>query len=106
MFEELRNIIIEDPTHYHNVNIICPKTNLQTVYQQGWWITEIFGSRAVLVKRSACITRTSKKPYFICVQSIIDTKQITPKAYKTINKIKQQQWNKYKNYLLGNTNEN
>lgn len=101
MFEELRGIIIEEPRHYHNVMAECPKTDLQTLYKQGWWITEIFGSYAVLVAVSQCTTRKIKKPYFICVQSHIDLSQITPQAQKIINKIQKQQWKKYKNYLLG-----
>lgn len=105
MFEELRGIIIEEPRHYHSPIAVCPKTDLQTLYQQGWWITEIFGSHAVLVTISKCTTRKLKKPYFICVQSIIDTNQLTPDAIKTINKIKKQRWNKYKKYLLGKNYE-
>ena len=105
MFEELRGIIIEEPRHYHSPIAVCPKTDLQTLYQQGWWITEIFGSYAVLVALSQCTTRKNKRPYFICIQSHINISQITPKAQRTINKIKKQQWNKYKKYLLGQDDE-
>ena len=105
MFEELRGIIIEEPRHYHSPIAVCPKTDLQTLYQQGWWITEIFGSYAVLVALSQCTTRKNKRPYFICIQSHINISQITPKAQRTIKKIKKQQWNKYKKYLLGQDDE-
>ena len=106
MFEELRGIIIEEPGHYHNVNSILPTTDLQTLYKQGWWITEIFGTYAVLVIQSRAVTRTSKKPYFLCRQAHINVNQITPEVQKIIDKVRNQQWNKYKNYLLGKTNEN
>lgn len=104
MFEGLRQIIIEEPHKYHSPSVEYPKTDLQTLYTEGWWITEIFGSQAVIVKLSKA-KRTSKKPYFICVQSHINVDQITPKAAKIIKKIQKQQWNTHKDYLLGNTNE-
>lgn len=105
MYEPLRTIIIEEPRNYHSEVGLCPKTTLEHVYQQGWWITEIFGSYVVLVKISESKTRKAKYPYFICVQSRIDTKQITPKAQKIITKTQNQKWKKYGNYLLGGKNE-
>lgn len=104
MFEGLRGIMIEEPHKYYSPGLEHQKIDLQTLYSKGWWITEIFGSQAVIVKLSKA-KRTSKKPYFICVQSHIDIKQITPKADKIIKKTQQQQWNIYKDYLLGYENE-
>lgn len=104
MFEPLREIIIEEPRNYHTLLFDYPKTNLQELYNQGWWITEIFGSFAFLVKLSKA-KRTTKKPYFICVQSQLNADQITPEAQKIINQVKNKQWNKYKKYLLGLENE-
>lgn len=104
MYEELRNIIIEEPRNYHSLSIEYPKTTLEQLYNQGWWITEIFGSMAFTVKLSHA-KRTSRKPYFICVSLQLDIAQITPKARRIINRVKNKQWNKYKNYLLGQNYE-
>lgn len=71
MYEELRKIEIERP-----------KTDLATLYERGWWITEIFGSWAVLVKPSECKTRKTKAPYFLCFWAQINTKHITKKKLK------------------------
>lgn len=101
MYPELRTIMIEEPRNYHSEVGLCPKITLQKAYENGWWITEIFGSSAVLVKISESTTRKLNRPYFICVQSQIDTKQLTPKAQKIIDIRQRQQWKKYKNYLLG-----
>lgn len=100
MYETLRNIIIEAPVkHIGSNDQIITKTTLEELYKNGWWITEIFGSYANMVKISSCSTRKSKKPYFMCVSLLVDTKQITPKAYRLIEKIKKQQWKKYENLL-------
>lgn len=99
MFEELREISIEAPIKHVGTSGLLPRTTLDKLYQQGWWITEIFGSYANVVKKSDCVTRKSKGPYFICISLHINTKTITPKAMRTINKIKKQQWKKYEKQL-------
>lgn len=105
MYPELRKVIIEEPKNYHSEVGLCPETTLEKVYENGWWITEIFGSFAVLVKISKSETRRVKYPYFICVQSQIDTKQLTPKIQRFITRIQNKKWKKYGNYLLGEKNE-
>ena len=98
MFEELRDIIIEKPKR-HFGNIELPTTTLQQIYQDGWWITEIFGTDAVIVKKSNCVSRKGAPPYFMCLHQRININQLTPKALRVIEKIKKQQWNKYENLL-------
>lgn len=49
MLEKLRGIMIEEPKNFHNPMYEYRKTDLCDVYNEGWWITEIFGSKAVLV---------------------------------------------------------
>lgn len=96
MYEPLRTIEIEEPkTHVPGALPNLYKTNLANLYERGWWITEIFGSYAVLVKVSDCKTRKSKAPYFICMQSQINVDQITPPAKRIIKRIANQQWKKY-----------
>ncbi|MBO7735511.1 MAG: hypothetical protein J6S67_23300 [Methanobrevibacter sp.] len=99
MFEELREITIEAPIKHIGFESLRPKTTLDKLYQKGWWITEIFGSYANIVKVSECTTRKSNLPYFICVSLQIDTTKLTKAAIKTINRIKKQQWKKYEKQL-------
>lgn len=105
MLERLRGIMIEEPRNFHNPMYEYRKTDLYDVYKEGWWITEIFGSKAVLVRLSQCTAKRLKKPHFISVQSRIDISQITPEAQIVIEAVKKQKWKRYKRYLLENKNE-
>jgi len=95
MFEELREISIETPKQHIGGTLSTIYTTLDKLYIKGWWITEIFGSYANIVKKSDCMTRKSKEPYFICLSLHIKTPTITPKAMRTIKKIKNKQWKQY-----------
>lgn len=99
MFEELREISIEAPRKHIGNELLTPKTTLDKLYKDGWWITEIFGSYANVVKISSCNTRKSKEPYFISLSLLMNVNALTPKAMRTINKIKNQQWKKYEKRL-------
>ena len=100
MYEELKGIKIQ-PVQRHIIGgVFWDKinTSLDEIYKEGWWITEIFGSVAVIVKKASF--STPGHPYFCCLQKLIDTSAITPKAAITIKRIQEQQWKKYKHYML------
>ena len=105
MFEKLRGVMIEEPKNFHNPIYDYRKVDLYETYKQGWWITEIFGSKATMVRLSQSATKRLKKPHFVSVQSHIDVSQITPDVQKVIDKIREKKWNKYKKYLLGQDDE-
>lgn len=100
MYQELRNIEIEVPIKFVGNTLGLPKTTLDKLYQKGWWITEIFGSYAVIVAKSTCTTRKSPAPYFKCFHVHLYT-PITPKQMQIIKRIQDKQWNKYKKELNG-----
>lgn len=100
MYQELRNIIIEAPIKFVGNTLGLPKTTLDKLYDKGWWITEIFGTQAVIVQKSTCTTRKSPKPYFNCYNVHL----YTPLSYKQlqlIKRIQNKQWKKYKHELNG-----
>lgn len=100
MYNSLRNIPIEAPIKHIGTTLETTNIPLSKLYQNGWWITEIFGSYANVVKISSCNTRKSKNPYFMCLSLLIDTTKINKTALKTIQKIKDAQWEKYKHLMI------
>lgn len=100
MYEELRTIKIEGILHAHPLAHTLPaeSVTLEMMYKDGWWITEIFGSTAVLVKRT--YSGKCKHPRFRLLCKTINVDQITPAAKKIIKKVQNEQWQKYKGYLL------
>ena len=99
MYEELKGIKIQQVRRNTFGGLSWDRINisLDELYKEGWWITEIFGSIAVLVRKT---NYTKGQHYFCCVQKLIDINAISPKAAKTIKHIQDQQWKKYKHYLL------
>ena len=93
MYEELEGIQIERPKTHIKKDAWTITIPLADLYREGWWITEIFGTTAVCVRRSQAYK--TKRPYFCCLHLFLDTKQLTPKANRTINRVQKQQWKKY-----------
>ena len=53
MFDELKCITIEKPYKgFQNNGVVRERTTLDKLYKDGWWITEIFGSKAFIVKKT------------------------------------------------------
>ena len=52
MFDELKEIkVLHTTGGYYLHSLPRPAVPLDVLYKNGWWITEIFGSTAVLVNR-------------------------------------------------------
>lgn len=100
MYEELRDVKIQPLKKCIGGADAWYKTTatLDQVYKDGWWITEIFGSKAVLVREATYYE--CNQPRFCCVQRLIDLKTLTPKANRTIIRIQKQMWKKYERILL------
>ena len=101
MFDELKCILIEKPYNAHPGtfphSIWC---SLDKMYKEGWWITEIFGSIAVIVKKTPDGNFKNKYPHFRLLCKPINLSKATPAAMRTIKRIRTQQWNMYKEYML------
>lgn len=100
MYEELKDIIVERPKHGHpGTNPLPgPTTSLAQLYREGWWITEIFGSQAVLAHR--LFSGKSKCPRFRIIYKTILSGPINKKATQIIKQVQNQQWKKYKQDML------
>ena len=99
MFEELKCIVIQKPYNGHpGTNPFVTNITLDVLYKEGWWITEIFGSTAIIVKDMRY--NGKKQPYFRLLCKQINMSHATPKAMRTIKRIRTQQWNMYKEYML------
>jgi hypothetical protein len=91
--EELKKIIIDSP---EVSNLSLPvKTTLHQAYENGWWITEIFGSKAVLVR-----PRKRNKDGFGLCERQVNVDQISPKAMMFIIHFADQQWKQYEKRML------
>lgn len=91
--EELKKIIIDSPDVS---NLSLPvKTTLHQAYKNGWWITEIFGSKAVLVR-----PRKRKKDGFGLCERQVNVDQISPEAMMFIINFADQQWKQYQKRIL------
>ena len=91
--EELKKIIIDSPDVS---NLSLPvKITLHKAYKNGWWITEIFGSKAVLVR-----LRKRKKDGFGLCERQISVDQISPEAMMFIINFAEQQWKQYAKRML------
>lgn len=105
MYKKFRNIIVEKPMAEFGCVLDTPQTTLDCLYKDGWWITEIFGSYATIVKHKRY--SSLKHPgCFISRCVAIDVGAITPGAQKIIAKIAKKQWEKYKGFLLPSENIN
>ena len=100
MYQELRNIIIEAPIKFVGNNLGLPKTTLDKLYKEGWWVTEIFGSKAFIIKRTYAAYTKKHHPRFIVYLKSIDISNATPKALRLIEKVKKKQWKIYEDYML------
>ena len=98
MYEVLRNIKVGKPFKHVISTLEDPKTSLADLYEHGWWITDIFGTKAIIVHKTTKFSQT--RPTFCCHTIHIDTTQITPEAARFIKKFSNQQWNKYKKRML------
>ena len=99
MFDELKCITIERPYKgFQNNGVIREWTTLDKLYKDGWWITEIFGSHAVIVKKSKFIQ--SDCPKFIVLYKPINLTKATKKSIYLIEKTKQKYWKTYEKYML------
>ena len=97
MYKELECIKIDRPyMGWSNLN--PAPTTLDKLYKQGWWITEFFGSYAVIVKKSKLIDCGC--PRFRVLYKRINLTHSTKRAMNTIERIKQERWNTYKKYML------
>lgn len=91
--EELKKIIIDSPDVS---NLSLPvKTTLHQAYKNGWWITEIFGSKAVLVR----LKKRKKDGFGLCERQI-SVDQISPEAMMFIINFAEQQWKQYAKRML------
>lgn len=101
MYEELKCIKVQQVCKGHPITNPLPTemVTLDTLYKDGWWITEIFGSTAVLV-HPARPNPKSKRPKFrlLCKHITVDT--MTKAAERTIKRIQKEQWNIYKDNML------
>ena len=98
MFEELKDIKVLYTSGGYLVNSLPGESvTLDVLYKEGWWITEIFGSTAVLIHKGSV---SSKHSYFRCVFKTITIDNITPSAMRIIKKIRTQRWNEYKRIML------
>lgn len=98
MYEVLRNIKVGKPFKHVISTLEDPKTSLADLYEHGWWITDIFGTKAIIVHKTTKFSQT--RPTFCCSTVHIDVTQITPEAARFIKKFSNQQWNKYKKRML------
>lgn len=96
MFDEFKGIIVETPMAEFGFAIDSPQTTLDRLYENGWWITEIFGSYATIVRRK---DYPRGRHFFISRSVAIDVRAITPRAQKTIDRIAKQQWKKYQRFM-------
>ena len=93
MFDELKCITIEKPYKgFQNNGVIREWTSLDKLYKDGWWITEIFGTHAVIVRRANSHYTKKLHPRFIVLYKPIDMTKATPKALRLIKKIRKEQW--------------
>ena len=99
MYEELKDIVIEVPKGRHpgTTPLPGPYTTLDKLYKDGWWITEIFGSQAVLAHRLS--SGACKYPRFRVVYKTIDLRTVSKKALTKIKKVQNEQWKKYNRVL-------
>ena len=93
MYEDFEQIQIERPKTHIKKDAWSITIPLADLYRDGWWITEIFGTDAVCVKRSSAYK--TKRPYFCCIHLFLDTNQLTPKTKRMIQNIQNQHWKKY-----------
>lgn len=100
MFDELKCIKIQKPYRGYCCSIPNPYITLDKLYKQGWWITEIFGSVAVIVQQTYKGVGVKNPPRFRVLCKHIELTNATPKALKQINKIRNEKWNIYKTYML------
>lgn len=98
MYEVLRNIKVGKPFKHVISTLEYQKTSLADLYEHGWWITDIFGTKAIVVHKTTKFSQT--RPSFCCHTIHVDITQITPQAMKIIKKIANQQWAKYKKRML------
>lgn len=98
MYEEFTTIEITRPFKHVTKSLADPKTTLADLYENGWWITDIFGTKAIVVHKTKNFSET--RPSFCCSTLHINISQITPQAMRLIKKISKQQWNKYKKRML------
>lgn len=92
MYENFDKVIIEDPGT--PVYTLPTRTTLDQVYKAGWWITEIFGSIAVLVRPK----KLAKDGFRLCEKYIYS--KIPKTVQKEIQAIADQKWQHYKKRLL------
>lgn len=101
MYDELKCITIEKPYKgFQNNGLPREQITLDKLYKDGWWITEIFGSKAFIVKRTYTSYTKKHYPRFIILLKSIDTTNATPKALHLIEKIKKKNWETYEQYML------
>ena len=100
MYEEFKGIWITEPRKHIGNALYAERMSLDELYQQGWWITEIFGSYATVVKKSQATNTTYRRYYFRCMQCQIDTSALTPKLIRHIKAINNQHWKQYKQFML------
>ena len=98
MYEPFKNIHVGKPLKHVTRLLDYPTISLDMLYENGWWITEIFGTKAIIVRKATKFSKTS--PTFYCATVHINMDQMTPAAEKLIKKIANKQWNKYKYRML------
>lgn len=104
MFDELKNITVEKPYKgIQNNGVLREQTTLDKLYKDGWWVTEIFGSQVVLVKRTTAGYTKDQPPHFIVVYKSINRNNLTKKALSKINKVQKDKWKIYQEYMLWGT---
>lgn len=91
--EELKKITIDSPDK--SMFALPVQTTLYQVYMDGWWITEIFGSKAILVR-----PRKRNKDGFGLCERQVNVDQISPEAMMFIINFADQQWKQYAKRML------
>lgn len=97
MYDELKCITIEKP-YIGWSNISGIPVTLDVLYADGWWITEIFGNYAAIVRKSPSFDGNC--PRFRLLYKKIDLSNASKKALRIIERVKQKKWDAYKKYML------
>ena len=97
MFDELKCITIEKP-YAGWPNVTKTLITLDVLYDNGWWITETFGSYAVIIKKTDMLD--GQIPKFRMLYKRINLANASLNALNTIEHVKEKKWDAYKKYML------
>ena len=99
MYEEFESVWVTEPRKHIGNSWFTEQISLAELYRRGWWVTEIFGTYATVVKKSQSPS-LKRYYYFCCMQCQIDVNALTPQIKRKMKQINDTQWKKYKNIML------